>query len=113
MVLPPSLKTPSRRTLQNVIDDIEVASQYQDWSWGSRLYCLRCGEWGHTVHNHKGRRCFTKVKCDHCAASFDEKRRKACYSHRTEYCIIFAMRGPEDGVDDLAANVAGLGFGHY
>jgi len=42
MVLPSELKTDtsgnstdgSPRTLQDVIDDIEEASQYQDWSWG-------------------------------------------------------------------------------
>lgn len=97
MVLPSSLKDKKSpgKTLQTVIDDVEKASQHQMWTWGTDKYCIRCGQHGHTKTNYRGRRCFVKVNCLHCATSRTEKRQHAAYTHRTECCITYAMRGPE------------------
>jgi hypothetical protein len=53
MILPAELNFSSyndlsaeARSLQNVIDDIEVSSAYQDWSWSTAKYYLRCGRCG-------------------------------------------------------------------
>ena len=125
MVLPPHLKskvtydTPdiSSRSLQDVIDDIEVASQYQDWAWGTDKYCIRCGERGHTrgAYNDMGGRkkprpCFTKIRCVHCAGSKDEKRVKAAGSHVAKNCIAHALRGPEVEFEEVTAGIRGMGI---
>ena len=99
MVLPTHLKSENAtgKSLQNIIDDIEVASKYQDWTWGTNKYCVRCGGYGHTKANFRGRQCYLKVKCAHCAVSQLDRHQKAAGTHRTECCILFAFKGPETG----------------
>jgi hypothetical protein len=63
--------------------------------------------------NYQGRRCYARVKCTYCASSKVDKRRKAAASHRTGCCVTFAMRSPEDGVDEVSAGIAGLGLRNY
>ena len=53
---------------------LELLSQTQDWGWGSDLFCLRCGKYSHTKENYQGKRCYAKVKCNHCAFSQSDKR---------------------------------------
>jgi hypothetical protein len=92
MVLPSELK-PDHGSLQEIVDKIEVASQQQEWGWGSELFCLRCGQYGHTKVDYRGKRCYAKVNCTHCAASWVEKRNQAKGTHMTERCISYAMDG--------------------
>lgn len=68
MLLPSELK-PDDGGLQKVVDNIEVDSQWQEWDWGDDQWCLRCGQYGHTRDDYRGKRCFAKVKCSHCTAS--------------------------------------------
>jgi len=115
MVLPAALK-PDDGGLQHVLDRVETASQMQAWSWGDDLYCLRCGNYGHTKDDHGGRKCRAKVKCMHCAASIKEKRRRAAGTHRTEVCITFVLHGPElqdpyESGEDVATRISRLGIG--
>jgi hypothetical protein len=112
MVLPEELK-PRDGGLQQVVDDIEIASQLQEWAWGNDLYCLRCGKYGHTKDKYRNKRCFAKVKCSHCATSQIEKRKQTAGTHRTECCISYAMRGPEvvATVEHVASVIAGLNLG--
>ena len=53
---------------------LESLGQTQDWGWGSDLFCLRCGKYSHTKENYQGKRCYAKVKCNHCASSQSDKR---------------------------------------
>jgi hypothetical protein len=112
MVLPSKLK-PKGDALQQTINTIEIASQMQKWAWVSDRYCLRCGKYGHVKDNYRGKRCYAKVKCTHCASSQVEKRKQAAGTHLTERCISFAMHGPEvvPGAEDVANTIAGLDLG--
>ncbi|KAH5308565.1 hypothetical protein HBI55_060650 [Parastagonospora nodorum] len=103
MVLPSELKTNASgnstdggpRTRQDVVDEIEEASQYQDWSWGTDGYCIRCGRRAHVPGNTDSTPCRAKVQCNHCSASKAPNHRKAVRDHATKNCIFSAMRGPE------------------
>jgi hypothetical protein len=117
MVLPAELKfspydniPAGAPSLQDVVDDVEVASGYQEWSWGTVKYCLRCTRRGHTAENNNGRRCRAKIECAHCASSKDVKRQKAKWGHVTKKCIFFALRGAEveDGVDQITERVGAI-----
>ncbi|KAF1828495.1 hypothetical protein BDW02DRAFT_615400 [Decorospora gaudefroyi] len=92
MILPAALK-PSSTPLQRVVDEVELASRAQKWTWGNDMYCLRCGEYGHTKNNFRGRRCSKKICCMHCRNAKVEKRIKAASTHRTECCITYARSG--------------------
>ncbi|KAI4941356.1 hypothetical protein J4E91_010801 [Alternaria rosae] len=110
MVLPSDFKPEDGGYLQEVVDTIELLSQAQEWGWGSDLFCLRCGKYGHTKENYCGKRCYAKVKCDHCASSPSDKRKQAKGTHMTERCISYAMRGPEvvPSIEKVANAVAAL-----
>lgn len=123
MVLPSELKTENfssstdggPRTLQDVVDDIEEARQYQDWSWGTDKYCIRCARRGHVHRSTSSTRCRTKVQCNHCSASKASNRQKAARGHATKNCIFFAMRGPEvegeeDPVDRISNRMSTMSF---
>lgn len=119
MVLPTELKFPPSteipagvRSLQDVIDDIEVTSEDQDWCWGTDKYCLRCGRRGHTREYHNGRRCRAKVECKHCVTSKEAKRQKAKWGYVTKNCIFFALRGAEvvDGVEQITGDMGAMSF---
>lgn len=84
MVLPNSLKghtsagineTTRGRSLQDVIDTAEVASQGQAWTWGTDKYYVHCGRRGHTQRpgGDYHERCKNKVKCTQYATSSDSK----------------------------------------
>jgi hypothetical protein len=108
MVLPADLKSPEDHSLQHIVNELEIASQRQTWTWGTDKYCIRCGGYGHTKDNYRGRRCFVKVKCHHCAESQLEKRRTAARTHRTEGCISYAKSGREDlqgPIDEFAISL--------
>jgi hypothetical protein len=119
MVLPDSLKSHTAagineptggRSLQDVIDKVEVASQAQTWTWGAAKYCVRCGRRGHTHTRNGGyhERCKARVKCTHCTSSTDPKRKQKSGSHATKCCIMFAMKGPEASLDSISAALAGM-----
>jgi len=66
MVLPNENKsTEGTRSLQNVVDNVETASQGQQWDHDSETYCIRCGDWRHTHMAFKDRPCKVKVNCVH------------------------------------------------
>jgi hypothetical protein len=99
--LPASLKVSNpednyirSRSLQDVVDNIEAASQHQDWDWGTRPYCSRCSSRNHLHNNTRDYRCTAKVKCLHGAASTWENRKRAAESHATQQCISFALGRP-------------------
>lgn len=79
------------KALQQIIDDLELASQQQIWSWDTAEFCLRCGQIVHTKDNHGGGRCRAMVKCVHCSTSMVEKRLRAASSHRIECCIAYVL----------------------
>lgn len=63
-------KTSPSKSLQHVIDGIEEASQQQVRKWGTEKYCLRCGGYGHTKSNSRGRPwgpCHVRFHCLPCA----------------------------------------------
>jgi hypothetical protein len=110
MVLPTTLKdsvASPERSLQDIVDDIEVASRTQEWYWGSPNYCIRCSSRNHTHSKSTGHRCRVKVKCEHCAASSKESRMRAARCHVTKHCVSFALKGPEDGAKDVIAGRLG------
>ena len=129
LVLPPELKERNKpevtgRSLQDVIDDIEIISQEQYWAWGTDKYCIRCGQRGHTrwaparpaEANKKPRSgCFVKVWCTHCGSSKDEKRLKAARSHDAKVCIQQALpaRKARVDVDDIADEFGGMAINYY
>jgi hypothetical protein len=110
MVLPRS-GADSARSLQDVVDEVEVASQSEPWHWGNELYCVRCGEYGHVQNEKKGLKCRNKVRCTYCAASSMQNRKKAANSYIAKHCIQFALRGPETGaaVEKITAGVGTMG----
>jgi hypothetical protein len=113
MVLPPTLKiADTGRSLQAVVNDTEMASQTQEWYWGTPNYCLHCGSHNHTHSRRGGKRCLVKVRCEHCASSSKESRMRAAKSHATKHCVSFALKRPEGYVeDDLAVDMAAMRFG--
>ncbi|KAI4628008.1 hypothetical protein J4E80_002144 [Alternaria sp. BMP 0032] len=114
MVLPSDFKPADGRHLQEVVDNIELLSQQQQWGWGSDLFCLRCGKYGHTKRNYQGKICYAKVKCDHCASSQSDKRKQAKGTHMTERCISYAMKGPEvSSIEKVANAVAALDLADF
>jgi hypothetical protein len=114
MVLPPHLKNSVAspdRSLQDIVDGIEVGSKTQEWYWGSPNYCIRCGSRNHTHSKSTGHRCRVKVKCEHCAASSKESRMRAAKCHVTKHCVSFALRGPEHGAEDeIAGRLGAMSF---
>jgi hypothetical protein len=125
MVLPSELKTNASgnstdggpHTLQDVVDEIEEASQYQDWSWGTDGYCVCCGRRGHVHGNTNSTRCRAKVQCNRCSASKAPNRQKAARGHAMKNYIFFAMRGPEvegedDSVDRVSNHMSAMSFDH-
>jgi hypothetical protein len=114
MVLPPHLKNSVAspdRSLQDIVDGIEVGSKTQEWYWGSPNYCIRCGSRNHTHSKSTGHRCKVKVKCEHCAASSKESRMRAAKCHVTKHCVSFALRGPEHGAEDeIAGRLGAMSF---
>jgi hypothetical protein len=82
----------AQRSLQDVVDAVEIRSQKEEWSWGTKLYCVRCAKYGHVHNERKGLRCRNKVRCDHCAS---QDRKQAANSHATKLCIRFASRSLE------------------
>lgn len=87
-------------SLQDIIDDIEISSKSQAWSFGTDKFCIRCGRKGHLHFVSKKQKCSFKVKCEHCAISQKENRQKAATGHITKNCIFYALRGPEVTVSE-------------
>lgn len=88
------------RSLQDIIDDIEVSSKSQAWSFGTDKFCIRCGRKSHLHFVSKKQKCSFKVKYEHCAVSQKEDLQKAARVHITKNCIFFALRGPEVAVSE-------------
>jgi hypothetical protein len=110
MVLPPHLKDPVAspdRSLQDIINNIEIVSRAQEWYWGSPNYCIRCGSRNHTHSKSTGHHCKVKVKCEHCAASSKESGKRAAKCPVTQHCVSFALKGPQDGAEDVIAGRLG------
>jgi hypothetical protein len=101
MVLPSTLKiADTGRSLQDVVDAIEVSSQTQEWYWGIPNYCSRCGSRNHKHSRRDGKRCLVKVRCEHCANSSMESRMRAAKCHCTKHCVTYARKRPEGGDGD-------------
>ncbi|PSN75525.1 hypothetical protein BS50DRAFT_479419 [Corynespora cassiicola Philippines] len=71
---------PSDKSLQSVVEDLEVSSQAELTTWGISKYCTCCGQAGHLRF-----RCALKDRlfCNRCAAA---GRENAAHSHIDEMC---------------------------
>lgn len=74
--------------LQDVVDNIEIMSQGQEWFWGQEQYCSKCGTHDHMLEDRgDGRPCRALVTCDWCRVNCPNSQR----GHRTEVCVMKAF----------------------